>query len=344
MMTPDQAELLLHAPRYRMAYGATKKAQLLIPDTEKALQWAAKSGAERVDSLTFHRLEPDGKPSRYRAGDFHCRISRVFSSAEAGMSMLTNAISHLLVFRLKMSALTDINIIYICRSEIEFTVPMASFHGASNSINLNHYYLALSKILNAFLSESDWRGLRIIYDGKANIPNHPLGNDEFAVPFRLAELATMSEDYLSQAVCRPRPSPGQGFSDEISHDLHQMIMQEARRIGKSDRPEPAWEALRPFDRSSGYTSGAVCAEHLLGWIQGRGITEFSRRNAIRIMDGKFTLHGGVEAALQLLLAGGYIRKCPPLRSHYPGHPPASWYLVNPLIHVAPTDRNRQKPM
>jgi hypothetical protein len=74
---------------------------------------------------------------------------------------------------------------------------------------------------------------------------------------------------------------------------------------------------------------------LLAWISERQIVEFGKRNAERALDepldGESGEGGGVEDALRILIAGGFIKKCPSPSSGYKR--PSPWFLVNPDLEA-----------
>jgi hypothetical protein len=101
---------------------------------------------------------------------------------------------------------------------------------------------------------------------------------------------------------------------------------------------PRWEPLMPLvdPRGLPYCPGSTmrgvkCAVRLLAWINGDGITEFRRRDALRAVDGTFSLSDGAEEALGILSRHGAIRECAPLGGGTPGRKSGTWWIVNPSV-------------
>jgi hypothetical protein len=89
-------------------------------------------------------------------------------------------------------------------------------------------------------------------------------------------------------------------------------------------------ALDAFDRM-GTDEEMAGARRVLGWIEAKGLTEFSVRDAFEALKGHFGRVERLRPALALLVEHYYIRKCdaPPRRG--PGRPPSPRYLINPAV-------------
>jgi replicative DNA helicase len=73
------------------------------------------------------------------------------------------------------------------------------------------------------------------------------------------------------------------------------------------------------------------AKHILRWIERKGSEYFSKREAFEGTKGRFGKVSGLEPALDVLVAHGFIREKKPQERSGPGRKPSPRYEVNPLF-------------
>jgi hypothetical protein len=96
-------------------------------------------------------------------------------------------------------------------------------------------------------------------------------------------------------------------------------------------------AMRAFDRM-GSDAATAGARVLLAWIRREGVTEFTRRDALRACHRRFPDVDSLADPLELLHEKGWIRPVVPSEDEgRPGRPPSLKYLVSPYAHGTPTE-------
>jgi len=289
-MTPAQWEIFKEAPRYRGFYIGDCW-RGYVHDTEKGREKARSQKATHFDPLTFHRLDPGGRLAPSLWGCF-------FYKFRAGRSFKEDVANYL---RWHVPDLEDGDVCVIDGKD-------------------GHYDLYLSPRL--FSCKSALYGLRETYDSMARELARDLsapGAEVRCIPDSLIPFDR--EDVLSKSL-----SFGSGVRTPF-----QMKKPHPRKPLVFPRIRPLINERGEIGCGMGHSNdGVKCAITLESRFRQKCIVEFTQRDALRAVDGTFTLDCGVEEALRILVATGHILECPDLSPKSNGRRP-TWFLVNPEV-------------
>jgi len=353
----------VNAPR-SVFYYVNLRREGLIPDTEKARQWAVKKqSATHFDRFSFHHLNLNKTPGDYKVGDFYCTISAKNPQAITNKDMF-NFIIYLLQSSFRLDGVAPCRLIYLGRHKLGLTIPATAFGIDHGGEILPHLYQAAFEKMSAWAANL-WPGyFDIQMSGHVDAENKLLWADTYAVPFLLGETDSASEFFLINLSREPRVAPVAAWAQIAKWDqkIDQKILLEltgaanyawrqeqlAGRVKKPiwRQPEQLMRLSDPLFGASACSpehvfSAVKCARKLVAAICKKRILEFGRRDACiavgerlngEPLTGKSGNGGGVADALRILVAHDYIRECPPTPTDYFSKPPSPWYVVNPSIY------------
>lgn len=285
-----QRRILKEAPRYRGFYTCDYW-RGYVHDTEAGRATAISLGATHFDPLTFHRLDPGGKPAPGLWGCFFYkfRASRTFKKdvvdflCEHGVTLDDG----------------DVCVIDGRDGSYDLYLSPRLFLRQSPPYGLPETYNAVARRLAGDLSlpgsEVQCVKASLIPANCEDIHRRPLSfGSDVRAPFGMQ---------------KPHPRKPPTFPP-ISALINE-------RGGIACGVEHSNDGVR-------------CALMLETRFRQKGIEEFTQRDALRAADGTFTLDRGVEEALRLLEATGHIVRCPDLTPRSPGRR-STWFLVNPEV-------------
>lgn len=350
-MSMTQTKILMTAPKALYCYTYKAGQKWLIPDTARAKERAIELGAKEWDALLFHRLDENRRPSPWRIGDFSCRIKLLPSFSQTGLCRIVEYIERCLLENAGLSNVDCARFIYVNSRSLDMTLPLFSFSLPYASLFRRYYYIALVEHMKALANAFHFDDVDISYSGRLTAPNTKTLDRRYAISINLQDLLSQRHNLIGAAeihrysTCISR----NGFIDsEICGSLltRAKSLHEAHTASSCARLE--WNArgthcpFRPLISEDGAVScgpntsarAVKCAIKLTGWLQRDGIVEFRRRDALRAVDGSFTLDTGVDEALRLMTAHGYLIQCPLPTYSFGGRPPSPWYVVNPAVFVS----------
>lgn len=289
-MTPAQWEIFQEAPRYRGFYRCGLWCGY-VHDTEKGREKARSQGATHFDPLTFHRLDPGGRPAPSLWGCF-------FYKFRARRAFREDVFDYL---RWRVPDLDDGDVcVFDCKD--------------------GHYDLYLSPRLFSYKSALD--GLPETYEAFARQLASDLsapGAEVRCIPDSL--IPVDREDILRKPLL---------FGSGV-RTLFQMKKPHPRKLPVFPRISALINERGEIACGMGHSSdGVKCAITLESRFRQNCIVEFTQRNALRAVGGTFTLDCGVEEALRILVATGHIVECPDLSPKSNGRR-STWFLVNPEV-------------
>lgn len=289
-MTPAQWKIFQEAPRYRGFYRCDLWCGY-VHDTEKGRAKARSLKATHFDPLTFHRLDPGGKPALSLWGCF-------FYKFRARRAFREDVFDYL---RWRIPNLEDDDVCaFDCKD--------------------GHYDLYLSPRLFSYKSALD--GLPETYEAFARQLASDLsapGAEVRCIPDSL--IPVDREDILSKSLSF---GPGMRtlFQLRKPHPRKPLVFPRISAL-INERGEIGCGMRHAND-------GVKCAVTLESRLSQKRILEFTQRDALRAVDGTFALGCGVEEALRILVAIGHIVECPDLSPKSNGRR-STWFLVNPEV-------------
>ena len=343
----NQITILNDAPKFRYYYAGGQQEKYIIPDTLKAGKWAIENGATHFDALSFCRFEKREIPATYRWGDFHCHLTDMGKNRTDDIMRSQRVLSNFLCEHMRMFDHTLVKLTPLGVRQMALTIPDFFFRMENGSEILLEYYEAIANELR------NWPEIRsemivIHHDGRIGVESIPRGIDGSPILPMRGKFASASGGSRHQATVSPHSipfdAPGARIDPEIDADLKRMALRRQNAHYKTRRvSRKEWPALKPlYDATTGaltcgleHSESAVkCAISLKAWFIRAEVGEFRRQNALKAVDGSFTLKGGVLDALQILVAHGYIRECPLIPAiGYSGQRPV-WFVVNPAVFRA----------
>ncbi len=333
MTSARQCKIYKSAPRYRTvvlphAGGGRRRQVRLIPDSSKSLLRALSEEAKAdFGLLSFCRSDCDWAPPKHLFGDFICRIKADSRSVDVlSVDTMASLLHNILVSVMGLGDSADYQV-KVDTDALVLRVFDVALGLEGGSHILNHLYTALAhEIENAISSFVPVEvALSHVVPG--------------AVLFALEEERSLSCGYCSGHFSDRSGGVGTRRDDAFLRK----VWSTAERMWLTQqalmRMKPlCWEAVTPLVDPRGLSNcpgatmrGLKCAIRLRAWINGDGIVEFRRRDALRAVDGSFTLGDGVEEALSILSQHGVIRECPPFGGNTPGRKPGAWWIVNPSV-------------
>lgn len=335
-MTWTQQKILMRAPKYRRFTTLPGRREFkIIPDTPKALEWAIRQhGATHLSTLSFHRLNLDGKTVPYQWGDFYCRW--MDGASDRGASRLHDVLCLIMLRRLPQIDPSEIRVTLLGKQQIGITFPAAFFHLTQGAAWLRQYYKLFADTLRNWVAELGCTNLIVQHDDFIDIPNRRVGDMGYAVSMSMAEYLSTEECKLPQLMRLPREQPVLRCVSVIDSDIGSELQSTAFHLMKQQqgRNQTGWSEtkplLNPFGGSNYPPTSIKCALSLIKWCHLHRLVEFSRRDALRAVDGTFTLNNGVADALRILQTHNHILECPVPDIRCGGRHPL-WYLVNPSI-------------
>lgn len=289
-MTPAQWKIFQEAPRYRGFYIGDCW-HGYVHDTEKGRAKARLQGATHFDPLTLHRLDPGGSPAPSLWGCF-------FYKFRAGRSFKQDVANYL-----------------------GWHVPDLE-DGDVCIIDGKDGYCDLYLSPRLFSCKSALYGLHETHDEVARKLARDLGMLGPEVGrVRPCLIPESREDILRKPLL---------FGSGV-RTLFQMKKPHPRKLPVFPRISALINERGEISCGMGHSNdGVKCAITLESRFRQKRIEEFTQRDALRAVDGTFTLDCGVEEALRILVATGHILECPDLSPKSNGRRP-TWFLVNPEV-------------
>jgi hypothetical protein len=348
-MALTQSRIFQSAPRYRHFYIREHDCPAighLIPDTTNARKRALVQGATHFDALTFLRFDETSAPARRLFGDFYCRLIGHRFAGDDLFQIAASVIPNIFMYPLQADV-SAVSITYVNEHVVGITIPASMFGMEDGSPLLDRIYRTFADWLQREVRKQA-PSIFIGYDGSVDAANRPYGNGTFAVPLTWDEYGAASPEKLKQLSRSPRevspaPSSSRFPKELLSHiensagHQHRLAMQSAAGQVMGN-PALAWTASSPLVDERGALvcmgaspEGIKCALRILNWLRFSKISEFRQRDALRTVDGTFTLGYGAGEALNLLTHHAYIRVCEFPEYDYPGRRPSPWYIVSPAF-------------
>jgi len=351
-----QKGIIVSASRF-VFYYVNLRPQSIIPDTEKARQWAVeKHGATHFSQFSFHRLNPDKTPGDYKVGNFYCTI-RAKNGRDTINKDLFDFIIHLLQVSFRLDGVAPCRLIYLGRHQIGLTIPATCFGIDHGGEILPYLYKAALKLMSDTSDQLHFDHWDIQMSGRVDIENKLLAPGTYAVPFLLGETVLDSEFSAINISREPRVAPVAAWARIAKWDqrIHQEILQKLtiaanyalqQEAGRTKNPtrhrlEPLMQMSDPLFGVSACSpdhlfDAVSCARKLVAVICQRRIFEFRRRHAHTFvrgnLNGKARNGGGLLDALRILVAHDYLRECPRVTTNHRSKPPSPWYVANPGIY------------
>jgi hypothetical protein len=129
-----------------------------------------------------------------------------------------------------------------------------------------------------------------------------------------------------------------GHIDPWRSPIQTSIITRAIRIGEYLVPQAkAAFAMMGMDPT------VTDAQHLLRWIENKGLTEFTVRDIFEGTKGRFKKVDNLKPGVSLLAEHGFIRQRPDPPKTGPGRPPSPTFDVNPLTRSQNSHNSHNPP-
>ncbi|MBP2312941.1 hypothetical protein [Azospirillum soli] len=353
-MTPHQTRILRGAPRYLYFYRNVNWGNGLIPDTPKARQWAVEQGARLFDAVPLYRFEVDGTPQRWGPGNFSFRVSRYPDRLPVLTARVSEMLNTVLRRRLNVPETSFLRATYIGEQDVEIGFPHAFFSLEENFQHLAEFHKAFAESFKVWARDLGFGDVCIKHRPCVVADNCTQPDGRRAISMPWDEFCSLSAQGIGSALDVPRPVPGIPCRHHIgSANKCELVTIALSAVSKRQRLDTtafsattgdcrAWRPLIPLLDASGVSACSSafpertvrCAIKLVAWLRSCGVTEFRRRDALRAVDGTFTLNKGVADALTVLIAHGHLKECPFPPYSYPGKRASPWFIVNPAVFSA----------
>jgi len=349
MIGPKQLEIFGNAPFYTKYFAGSGGKGHLIPDTPKAKHWAIQQGATHFETFSVLRAGNHHPAPLFLKGDISFVFSTYQTKPRLAFTSLKAKLKNFFPPYLGAGACNSIMVQMIGPNCYALSLPCHIFGLKYGGLYLQEYAEQIAydfnyaqRIRNAESPEAYCNLFT-----KIAIPG-----TEWAKCMRVTEHTWRTFEMLtydeiwnsSQSNSVPRLHCA---SEPDNHTIDTGTLERLSYLApkrwstkyRSNNYESLWKPPLPLLSSQHNITahpheasdiGVKCAISLLQWCRQFKITEFRRRDASRAVDGTFTRDYGLDEALNILLAHGYLREFTMPRYTYPGRRPSPWYVLNPL--------------
>lgn len=347
-MTPHQKAILRAAPRYLYFYREAECGQGIIPDTAKARRWAVEQGGVEFDAFPFHRFDAGGTPRRLGPADFSFRVSHYRYSLATLVARAHEMLRATFERHFQLPDTSFLRATYVDERAIQLDIPYAFFDFDDEiPYFFPEFYKTLSASLRAWTGELGFGEVHIVHPDRVAASNGRRPNGRCAVSMAWDDFRMLAARASGGELGAPRTVVNHSCPYRIDKGMKDDLLGATRRAINQRYRVPRgvagqgrlWRPLTPLIDASGAVTCSValsdravrCAIKLTAWFRSCGVTEFRRRDALRAVDGSFTLTDGVADALAVLIAHGYLMECPFPPYAYSGKRVSPWFVVNPEV-------------